>query len=132
MNIQQFLEVIYTNRDLLGDVRELAVPEDTHCMSAHKGCPLRTAMVVHCDVSTQWEQLFMTEAGLPVAINPDPELAAHLLGLNEVFTDGIVKGWDSGTFYDDEGDWLDWNFAFAGFLVGVSLRPAPLQLTSGD
>jgi hypothetical protein len=90
-------------------------------MSVHFGCPC----------IDYWVELFHGKSWERKAINPDPDRAADFLGLNEVFTDGVVKGWDSGTFYDDEGDWLDWNFAFAGFLIGVTLRPAPPQLTAG-
>lgn len=126
MSIDQFLEVIYANRELLGSPLEQLNPEDTHPAAVCKGCPLRVALVVH----TGWgPQLYMWEDGKCIGLNPDPQEAAHYLNMEEVFTEALVYGWDDGKFFGDEEDF---NTEFSGFLVGVSLRPAPLQLTSGD
>jgi hypothetical protein len=129
MSVEDFLAILYANRDLLGDCSELAVPEDTHCMSAHKGCPLRAAMVVHCPVVLQWKQLFMTEKGRPVAINPDPQEAGDLLGLDFFFTQALADAWDGFVYLDAEAD-DDWRKQFAGALIGITLRTPLLELTA--
>lgn len=128
MTFGEFLEVIYANRDLLGDPRELVIPEDTHCMAAHKGCPLRTAMVVCCPVSVQWKQLFMAHQGMVIGVDPCPEEAARLLDLDFFFTQALANAWDGYVYLDAEAD-DDWRKQFAGMLIGTSLRPAPLELT---
>lgn len=124
MNIHQFLEVINANRELLGDPRE----------EFGTGCPLRVAMVVHfgCPCVDYWIELFHGPSGRRLPINPDPERAADFLGLDETFTGAVANGWDVGKFYDDS-EGTDWNYAFAGFLIGFTLRPTETlrQLTAG-
>ena len=126
MNLQQFLEVIDANRELLGSPLEKLDPEDTHPSAPCKGCPLRVALVV----SAGWgPNLYIWQDGECVGVNPCPQEAAHYLKMEEEFTTALANGWDNNLFY---GETEEFGLEFSGFLIGLSLRPAPLQLTSGD
>ncbi len=127
MTIHEFLEVIYANRDLLAKPGLVLDPEDTHPAAVHTGCPLRAAMVVCCPLSIMQERLFMMESGKCVSINPDPDDAARYLYLDSTFTTALANAWDMGRFY---GDTEEFELEFAGFLIGFTLLPAPLQLTA--
>lgn len=129
MNIHQFLEIIYDNRDLLGSPLEKLDPEDTHPQAAYKGCPLRVALMVHQPNSIWTQQLFTWEKGECIGVNPCPQEAAHYLQIEGTFTLGLSNAWDIGRIYDDYVE-SEWNYAFAGFLVGITLRPVPLELTA--
>lgn len=118
MNIDEFISVIDANRELLGNPKK---GEDF-------GCPLRVAMLVNfgCPCIDCWIELYHGKPGQREPINPDPESASDFLGMDEEFTRAVADAWDDGNLWWAE----DFNTTFAGFLIGVSLRPAPLQLTA--
>lgn len=123
MNIHQFLEVLHANRDLLGKPTE----------EFGTGCPLRVAMSVNwgCPCVDYWVELFHGRYLNRRAINPDPERAADLLGLDEIFTKAVAVAWDRGTFWNDNDGEKGWNYEFAGFLIGFTLSTPLPRLTAG-
>lgn len=114
MNIDEFISVVNANRELLGKPKK---DEDS-------GCPLRVAMLVCCPKDICDTELWYLDADDP--INPDPESASDFLDMNEEFIQAVADAWDVGNLRWSK----DFIPAFAGFLIGVSLRPAPLQLTA--
>lgn len=114
MNIDEFISVVNANRELLGKPKK---DEDS-------GCPLRVAMLMYCPKDICDTELWLYDASDP--INPDPETTAGYLDMDAEFTRAVADAWDDGNLWWAE----DFNTTFAGFLIGVSLRPAPLQLTA--
>ena len=129
MTFRDFLTIIYANRDLLGDCGEMVNPEDTHPAAFCKGCPLRAAMVVHfgCPCIDYWVHLYGGNANKRYPVNPDPQCAAKYLKLDHFFTQAVADAWDGYIYLDAEAD-DDWRKQFAGALISVTLRPAPLEL----
>lgn len=126
MTLGDFLEVIYANRDLLGELGEPVDPKDTYPFSPCKGCPLRAAMVCQLPIGFNYFlELFLGGK----AVNPCPISASRTLDLDLFFTQALANAWDGYVYLDAEAD-DDWQKQFAGMLIGTSLRPAPLELTA--
>ena len=113
MTIEQFLEILADNRDLLSI-------DGTIAEGGMLGCPLWVAIHTGCCPMMQAKSIWVN--GTPC--NPDPDDAAFYLNLDPVFTKAVSDAWDMGVFYEDAEANDDWRLQFAGYLVGITLRPS--------